>query len=73
MPHSLLKIVFKVRFLIYLAGAISLVVANFGCSVKRTGTEIGYEEMIAFWPPDLIPHPKIPGEEPSEPSTPTLA
>lgn len=26
-------------------------------------------QIICFWPPDMIPHPTIPGDEPKKPQT----
>ncbi len=80
MNEKLLKYVLRFRLLIYLFGFISIVASQFGCTPKKCYECIIYRQTIelidndiVFWPPDMIPHPVIPGDEPCGPYDPVDA
>ena len=61
------KLLLNVKMGIYLIGMIALFISLFnmnGCSVPLS-KEVKNQE-ICFCPPDLIPHPILPWERPSE-------
>lgn len=62
MNEELMERVMLVRKWIYYVGLGFLVL-----------TCMSFKEPEVFWPPDMVPHPVVPGDEPSGPGEPVLA
>ncbi len=63
----------KIRFLIYASPLITLAWINLGNAPKVYVPTLQPKEILSFWPPDLVPHPVVPGDGPVRPSTPPLS
>lgn len=68
---SLMKLVFDVRSAIYIAGIIACIGLAITSEVKPQAQVI--DPPKEFWPPDFIPHPTLPGDDPSGPPAPEWA
>ncbi len=72
-------IINKIRTTIYIVGFVTILLSIFcKCHAyelqdKDIGTESEDETSNEFWPPDLVPHPDLPGTGPSGTGEPDMA
>ena len=67
------KFLFQFRIWMYASGIITIIWTHTSCTPRRYVPQVKNKDWIAFWPPDMIPHPVVPGDHPSGPGGPTNA